>query len=152
MTNSPFPIICCHFKAILDSVCARLAINQARWRTGPDNDILATVTSLTNEMAHGTPAPSLCWEHFLNLHCIRCCVATLIDDDEKLTPPPHPAPPANKKNQEQSWNMVIEDAKRGNLMCSQMTSNSSTRAFNEITSLNEHWERVKSEQWLFRVV
>lgn len=50
------------------------------------------------------------------------------------------------------WNMVMANAEYGNQMCLQMTSNSSTRAFNEITSLNEHWERVKSEQWLFRVV
>lgn len=44
------------------------------------------------------------------------------------------------------------NAEHGNQMCLQITSNSSTSAFNEITSLNEHWERMKSEQWLFRVV
>lgn len=44
------------------------------------------------------------------------------------------------------------NAERGNQMCLQITSNSSTRAFNEITSLNEQRERMKSEQWLFRVV
>lgn len=48
--------------------------------------------------------------------------------------------------------MVIKDEENCNQMCSQITSNSSTSSFNEITSLNEHWKRVKSEQWLFRVV
>jgi len=58
----------------------------------------------------------------------------------------------NFKSEQYQGNMVMASAEYNNQMCLQITSNSSTRAFNEITSLNEHWERVKSEQWLFRVV
>lgn len=40
--------------------------------------------------------------------------------------------------------MLMVNSKYGNQMFLQMTSNSSTRAFNEITSCYEHWERKVS--------
>lgn len=159
MTNSPFAIISCHFRALScreDSVCAWLPINP-EWYSAPSGIVIyiLTETLLTNETACiawgvGVVLVLSVQTSFYAAHyaysIFQQCPANIQCNDKKHT-------------QTQAWKNSTTPMERGNgnaeygnQMCLQITSNSSTRAFNEITSLNEHWERVKSEQWLFRVV
>lgn len=144
-----------------DSVCAWLAINLVKQCTRHDSDIqyFLKATLLRNEMVsmgHRRCPFLICRNHCLTL---TACVFKWYTDiffpllyikivSQIIIKKIYPLPP----KKEYLRNIVMVNSEFGNQMCLLITSNSSTRAFNEITSLNEHRERVKSEQWLFRVV